>query len=160
METLTVAFIGHRKVENGGEVVRRLEQTVRFLVEKKNAQTFLFGSKSAFDELSLSVVTELKEKYYPDIKRVYISSKDETIPEYYENYLLKVYDATFFPRAVKNAGARSYVVRNRAMIDKCNILVTYFNADYNPPSGKTSGTRIAVDYALKENKKIINLYSP
>ena len=43
------------------------------------------------------------------------------------------------------------------MIDKCDILVTYYDKDYKLLKGKAAATKNAVEYALKANKRIINL---
>lgn len=157
METLTVAIIGHRKIENVKELREKIKSTVCRLIEEEKAETFLFGNKSEFDDLALAVVTELKETY-PFIKRVYLRASYEKIDDMYKEYLLTLYDETFYPCGVKGAGYRSYVVRNRAMIDMCDILVTYYNKDYQPLRGRASGTKSAVEYALKKKKRIINLY--
>ena len=44
------------------------------------------------------------------------------------------------------------------MIDRCDILVTYFDKDYCLADKKKSGTRIAVEYAQKKHKHIINIF--
>ncbi len=158
MKTKTVAFIGHRCVNNVNEVKEKIKKALTELIEEENAETFLFGSKSVFDDLCLAAVTELKEKFYPLIKRVYVRSSYEVISDFYKSYLLTAYDETFYPYEVKNAGYRSYVRRNEIMINMCDILVTYYDGDYRLLKGRTSGTKYAVEYALKKNKKIINLH--
>ena len=56
------------------------------------------------------------------------------------------------------------------MIDSCDYCVFYFNKNYQPivnqnrknkmllPKERNSGTKIAYLYAVKNGKKIINLY--
>lgn len=158
MKITTVAFIGHRQIKDGKEVKQKLKKVISNLIEEENAETFLFGSKSYFDALCLMVTTQLKEKFYPLIKRVYIRARDEIISELYKDYLLGIYDDTIYPYRVKGAGYRSYVVRNYIMIDMCDVVVTYFDKDYKLLKGSTSGTKLAIEYALKKNKRIINLY--
>lgn len=158
MEALKVAFIGHREIKNADEVTIKLKNIISALIEEENAKIFLFGSKSCFDDLCLAVVTQLKEKYYPFIERIYVRSTYEYINESYEKYLLRSYDKTFYPSAVKGAGYRSYVKRNQIMIDTCDVLVTYYDKDYRPLYGKSSGTKTAVGYALKIKKRIINAF--
>ena len=69
---------------------------------------------------------------------------------------------TFFPEGVSGAGYRSYIKRNQAMIDICDILITYYDKGYKPTNrlriSRKSGTGIAFEYAIKKNKRIINLY--
>lgn len=152
---MKVAFIGHRKIEASEVLKERLTKTVEGLIINERADTFLFGSKSDFDNLCLRVVTELKEKY-PHIRRVFVRVEYENIDKAYTEYLLTSYEETFFPVQVKGAGRLSYVRRNQAMIDMCDVLVAYCDENYKPIETK-SGTKIAVDYAKKKSKPIINL---
>lgn len=152
-------MIGHRRIEATETLRRNLRDILERLIVREDAQTFLFGSKSEFDRLCHEIVTELKCEY-PHIRRVLVRAEYEYINREYENYLLLSYEETYFPPSVSGAGALSYVKRNREMIDRCDVLVTYCNADYAPPSTyreKKSGTKIAVDYAAKKKKRIINV---
>ena len=116
---------------------------------------------SEFDDLSWEVVTALKGKY-PFIKRVYVRSAYPYIDERYEKYLLESYEETYFPPKLEKAGKYSYVERNCEMIDSSIYCVFYYNESYVPKVNekpkKKSGTKIAYNYAIKKNKKIINLY--
>lgn len=149
-------FIGHRVIEQPEKVDVLLKDTVIQLIDK-GVSAFLFGNKSVFDDLSLKVVTELKENY-PSIKRVYVRSAYKYLDFSYEKYLLSLYDETYFPAKLENAGKYSYVERNYEMIDKSKYCVFYCNEKYNPISKGNSGTKIAYSYAVKKKKEIINLY--
>ena len=164
---MTVCFIGHRKVQKTEELVSLLKATVIELIEK-GVKTFLFGSKSEFDELAWEVVTELKVKY-PFIKRVYVRAAFQHVNEFYVKYLLKLYEETYFPPKIENAGKFSYVERNFEMIDNSAYCVFYYDESYVPkeetkkrdilrPTRSKSGTRVAYNYAIKNNKKIINVF--
>lgn len=157
---MQVCFIGHRTIDNKEEVKQSLEKTIVALLGK-GVNIFLFGSNSAFDELSLKVVTSLKSKY-PFIKRVYVRSTFQHIDASYEQYLLELYDETYFPAKIEKAGKYSYVERNYELIDRSSYCVFYFNQDYVKylaKNNKSSGTKRAYDYAVKKNKNIINLYN-
>lgn len=151
---MIVAFIGHRKINYSEALKERLKKIVENLYE--NADTFLFGSKSEFDTLCYEVVTELQAKYSA-IRRVYVRAEQEFISEEYRKYLFTLYEFTYFPKAVQGAGALSYVKRNQAMIDKCNIVVAYYDDQYIPPTKTKRGTQMAVVYAIKNHKRLINL---
>ncbi len=165
---MKVCFIGHRTIENAEEVISSLKETVVELI-KKGVTTFLFGSMSAFDDLSWKVVTQLKEEH-PFIKRIYVRSTYPYIDKSYEKYLLESYEETYFPPKIENAGKYSYVERNYEMIDNSTYCVFYYNENYIPtlksptkrhillPSKRNSGTKIAYEYAQKKKKEIINLY--
>ena len=132
----TCCFFGHRKIEVTEELVNRLKEVVEDLIVEKKVDTFLFGSKSQFDKLALSVVTELKKKY-PHIKRIYVRAEFPYIDEDYTAYLLKRYDHTYYPERMINAGKAAYVERNYEMIEKSNYCVIYYDENYMPPKGKS-----------------------
>ena len=90
------------------------------------------------------------------------------ISDNYRAYILENYEDTFFPEHIINAGKASYVERNYYMIDKSQVCIVYYNPDYKPPKRKSSrqiltdyqpksGTKLAYEYAVKKNKKIINV---
>lgn len=154
---MKIAFIGHRKIEEKEVLRQKLKDSVINLIEKEGADTFLCGSRSEFNDLCYEVVTELKENY-PRIRRIEVRALNEYIPQIYLDITLKYYEKTVFPECVSGAGYRSYIKRNEAMIDMCDILITYFDKNYSLMAGKVSGTREAVDYAQRKNKRIINLF--
>ena len=128
-------FFGHRKITETEELKEKLQGIIKNLITKERVDTFVFGSKSEFDDLCHKVVTELKEKH-PHIKRVYVRSAFQHIPDWYENGLLEHYEETYFPEHMENAGRASYVERNRAMIQKSDFCVVYYDENYLPPRRK------------------------
>lgn len=152
---MKACFIGHRTIEKTGELSVALKETVERLI-RTGVTTFLFGSKSVFDNLSWRIVTELK-KEYPYIKRVYVRAVYRDIEQSYEKYLLKSYDETYFPQKIEKAGKYAYVERNCEMIDSSTYCIFYYDEDYDAPLGRNSGTKIAYRYAQKQKKEIINL---
>ena len=180
-------FIGHRKINKTEELTAFLKSTIIELIEEKEVRLFLFGSRSEFDDLCHSIITDLR-KEYPDIQRVLFGCESETAPnkeekELSERYLKRVYgkdivvkdyDDFYKPEEVFTAGKLSYVVRNQAMIDESDYCVFYYDKNYQPPRRKlsknslgtvqpNSGTRIAYEYACKkaknvQNKQIINIF--
>ena len=65
---MIATFIGHRKIQNCEILTTRLKETIIRLIDDKQVDTFLFGSRSAFDDLYLKTVTKIK-KLRPHIKR-------------------------------------------------------------------------------------------
>lgn len=151
------AFIGHRKIEKTEMLKNRLAQTVKNLIENEGVDTFLFGSRSAFDDICYDIVTRLKE-VYTHIRRVYVRAEYECISQDYHDYLLTLYEETYYADQARGAGYRSYIKRNQAMIDKCDVLVVYCDMSYTPPTRTKSGTILAFQYAQKKQKRIINLF--
>ena len=107
----TCCFFGHRKIEVTDELINRLKEVVKNLIIENEVDIFLFGSKSQFDKLALSVVTEFKKKY-PHIRRIYVRAEFPYIDEDYTLYLLKRYDYTYYPERMINAGKAAYYASN------------------------------------------------
>lgn len=154
---MIVAFIGHRTINYTEALKEKLKKIVENLIVNESADTFLFGSKSEFNTLCYNVITELQSKYR-SIRRVFVRAEYEFISEKYKRYLLRLYEFSYFPKAVQGAGALSYVKRNQAMIDRCDTVVAYYDDQYMPPTKTKSGTQMAVVYALKNKKRLINLF--
>ena len=161
-------FFGHRKIDETTELKDKLCGIVENLIVNEKVDTFFFGSKSQFDDLCHKIVTELKEKY-PHIKRIYVRSAFQHIPDWYEDSLLQHYEDTYFPEHMENAGRASYVERNQEMINQSDYCVVHYDENYLPPKRRNSrrdltdyqprsGTKIAYDYAVKKKKIIINCF--
>ena len=80
MECYTACFFGHRKINETEELKNNLHEMIEHLIVNEKVDTFLFGSKSQFDDLCHKIVTELKEKH-PHIKRIYVRSAYQHIPD-------------------------------------------------------------------------------
>ena len=168
MECYTACFFGHRKIDETEKLKNNLYEIIEKLIVNEKFDTFFFGSKSQFDDLCHKIVTELKEKY-PHIKRIYVRSAFQHIPDWYEDSLLKYYEDTYFPEHMENAGRASYAERNQEMINKSDFCVVYYDENYLPPRRRNSkrdlfdyqpksGTAVAYEYAVKKKKKIINTF--
>ncbi len=167
MELKSCCFIGHREVLCEEKVRVRLKKKVLELL-RQGVTEFYFGSNGKFDAIALKAVSELKNEY-PGVNRVFVRATYEQLSDYYEEYLLRLYDRTFMPLGVINAGNASYVKRNYEMINACDVCVFYYNESYLPPRIKRSsrdlfdyqpksGTKIAYEYAVKKQKIIYNVF--
>ena len=147
----TCCFIGHRKNKLEDLKIKKLKIIIENLILEQNFLYFLFGSKSKFNDICLNIMLELKQKF-PYIKLIYIRAEYQFINDTYKKYLLNYYDYTFFPSKLKNSNKFIYIKRNYLMIDKSNICIFHF--DTNKRNG---GTKLAYNYAIKNNKNIINI---
>ena len=152
---LACAFFGHRKIKETEELKLKVYRAVEKLVLERNVDTFLFGSKSQFDDLCYNEVSKIKEKY-PHIKRIYVRAEYPVIDKKYESYLLKSYERTYYPEKIKKCGVAVYIKRNYEMIDKSQYCIVHFN-EFEKPTDRKSGTEIALNYAVKKGKEIIKL---
>lgn len=156
-----ITFIGHRTISYSLALEEALKEYISSII-LKGAKTFLFGSKSGFDTLTLKVVSELK-KEYPYIKRVYVRAEYPNLSGIYEKIIMKNYDCTIYPDCVKEAGRACYIERNKYMIDHSDLVIFYYKEDYQLPKkqigkkyyARTSGTYLMVKYAKSKNKKYI-----
>lgn len=179
---MRVCFIGHRTVADAAQLKIKLTEIVSRLVSD-GADTFLFGSRSDFDNLCWQVVTELQEQY-PNIKRVSYNTPHETaftsieerqqFEQIYSRLFgsdvrLKDYESAVISQRSINATKDTYIMRNQDMIDNSDVCVFYYNKDYLPPRRKQSkrnvldyqprsGTAVAYTYAIQKKKTIINLF--
>lgn len=151
----TCCFFGHRTINETEKLKSNLNEIIEKLIVDENVDTFLFGSKSRFNDLCLDLVTKTKEKY-PHIKRIYVRAEYPYISEHYKNYLLESYEETYFPKKIISSGRAVYIERNCEMINKSRFCVVYFD-EQNMPFNRKSGTGIAFDYAVKNGKRIIKL---
>lgn len=141
-------FIGHRKINETKEVRNQLLEIIENLITDEKIDTFLFGSKSRFNELCYETVTRLKEKY-PYIKRIFVRAEYPYIGDDYKEYILESYEDTYFPKNVIGTGRLSYVKRNIEMINKSGFCVFYFDKGMLP-TNRRSGAEVAFNYAVRQ----------
>lgn len=181
-------FIGHRTIEQTDELLALLTDTIRRLILEEGVCYFLFGSRSAFDDLCHRIVTEFQQEF-PNIVRVAYTRRSEYAVKAEEKVKmertwasvlktevkLKDYDAEVQSDRVFSAGKASFVERNQEMIDDSDFCVFYYNESYLPPRRKRSnrdlssyqpksGTQLAYEYAIQKSKKtdkvVINTFFP
>ncbi len=150
-------IIGHRDFEKTKEIEKKAKNIVADLIEKENVNVFLFGSKSKFVDFCYEIVTEYKRTYF-NIKRIFVRAEYPIINDNYYNYLKTFYEDSYFYSEKLKSNRFSYIKRNQVMIEKSDFCIFYFNENYLPKTKTQSGTNIAYKYALKQNKKIINLF--
>ncbi|MBP3435137.1 MAG: DUF1273 family protein [Clostridia bacterium] len=151
----TCCFFGHRTIHETVGLREHLTAAIERLIVDETVDTFLFGSKSEFDRLCLELVTQLKEKY-PHVKRIYVRAEFPYINDDYMAYLLKSYDDTYYPEKLLGAGRAAYVERNCEMINNSKYCIVYYD-EFHAPTTRKSGTKIALDYAIRQGKHVIKL---
>ncbi len=176
MEGKVCCFIGHRKIEKSVELTQRVSDVINDLIENKGVRTFLFGSRSEFDDLCHGIVTEL-QKNNPQIKRIMYTCRSEyaCMKEEKEereriaravtkrDITYKDYDGVIMSDRLWSAGKASYVERNQDMINASDYCVFYYDPQYQPPKRKyskrdvseyqpKSGTALAFEYALSRKR--------
>lgn len=155
MNRSVCCFFGHRKIAESAWLKQNLKTTVRRLIAVERVDTFLFGSRSEFNDLCYEVVSELKDEF-PSLKRIYVRAEFPHVDERYTAYLLQRYEETYFPQKIERAGRAIYIERNFEMIDRSAFCVVYYDAKRD--HGRKSGSKIAYEYARKRGRCVINLY--
>ena len=155
------SFFGHRDTSQTEELKQKIRETVEQLIVEEGVDTFLFGSRSKFDELCHMVVTELKEKY-PHIRRIAYLCKHEAgclvgEGEEMRQAIKKLTGRDKYVREfeeikksdrVNSAGCACYVERNYWMIDESQIIVCYIKKSQG-------GTAQALKYGEQEGLPIM-----
>lgn len=148
-----IAFFGHRNLW-GRDLRERLKNEIESnLCDEIHC---LIGTHGEFDSLALSVCRELR-KSYPQVKitvvfttlNVLKKGKDElfSTADMYRDVETTIYDIE--EEHFKN----QIVVSNRKMVDDCDLVICYVDMkEYR------SGAKRAVNYAISQGKKVINLY--
>ena len=163
------SFFGHRNTPQTEELKHKVRETVERLIVEEGVDTFLFGSRSKFDELCHMVVTELKEKY-PHIQRIAYLCKHETACLVGAGTSLKQkikdltgretyvpeYEGIKKSNRINSAGRASYVERNYWMIDDSIFVIICCNES---SCSKYSGALYACQYAHRRDKRILDLTS-
>lgn len=60
LKSYTCCSFGHRKIFETDEMKKKVYDAVKLLIVEEKVHTFLFGSKSQFDDLCYQIVTKLK----------------------------------------------------------------------------------------------------
>lgn len=163
---MVASIIGHRKMPEDENLINKIEAILKYVIQERHVNVFLFGSKSKFDSVCLEIISRLKGEF-KEIRRVYVRAEYPNISTGYHKYLLTLYDDTFMPEKVKRAGKAAYVERNEIMIDMSDICMFYCENPYDTKLSKdkvsinsshSGGTARAYKYAVLRGKEIINTY--
>ncbi len=163
---ISCCFIGHRFIQNK-KIIQPLKTLILDLIENKKVTEFYFGSKSEFNDLCYDLVSEFKPQY-KNIKRICVTCKSECVvlanekekmQEIYNKILnnekvREFEDEIKFDNVLKS-GKLAYVKRNEEMIKISDYCIFYLDEHYIKPNKKSSGTKIAYEYAKRKNKNII-----
>ena len=163
------SFFGHRDTPQTEELKQKVRETVEQLIVEEGVDTFLFGSRSKFDELCHIVVTELKEKY-THIRRIAYLCKHETgcfvgagtsLQQQIKNLTgrdeyVGEYEEIKKSDRVNSAGRACYVERNQWIINDSEFAIMHY--ENSKSMNRHSGTFLIYGYAQQKGKILINVY--
>ena len=148
----TVSFFGHREVDHLFHVEEQLYELIRELLGSKEYVEFLVGRNGEFDQAVSSSIKRVKRDYRDDncchtLVLPYITAElrenEDSFYDYYD-------DITICDSAQTSHFKAAIQVRNREMEDRSDLVVFYVQRE-------SGGAYQTYQYALKQQKKIINL---
>lgn len=152
MDVFSVAFFGHRYIINPFQIESRIDIIIEKLIKEKQYVEFLVGRNGDFDQFVSSAIIRAKRKYRDDNSSLvlvlpYLTAEYRNNVEYFEEY----YDEIEICQESAKVHFKSALqIRNRQMVDRADLIVCCIDH-------KSGGAYQTIQYAKKQNKKIINL---
>ena len=148
----TVAFFGHRCIDNPFLIEERLEEQIYKLLSEHEYVDFLVGRNGDFDQYVSSTVLRVRKRYRDDNSSLilmlpYPTAEYLNNEESFHNY----YTEVAISYAASKAHPKSAIqIRNREMVDRADLIICAIEKE-------TGGAWQTVQYAIKQKKCVINL---
>ena len=152
MRIFTVAFFGHRYVDNIIKVENLLEEQIRTILDKYAFVDFLVGRNGEFDQCVSSSILRVQKNYRSDNSALvlilpYLTAEYINNMENYHDY----YTEVEVSHAASVAYPKSAIqIRNREMVDRADLIICYIKRE-------NGGAWQTIKYARKCGKTVINL---
>lgn len=152
MELFTVAFFGHRYIDNPFKLEEILDRHIRKLLCDKEYVEFLIGRNGEFDQCVASTVRKVKRNYRDDNSELvlvlpYATAEYLNNEESFEDY----YDVIEVSYKASMAHPKSAIqIRNKEMVDRANLIICFIEET-------SGGAYKTIEYAKKQNRTIINI---
>ena len=148
----TVAFFGHKHIEESCELEKCLDDHIYRLLSIKYYVKFLVGCNGEFDQLASSAVHRMRRRYRDDNSALVL-----VVPDITSEYINNIDSAECYYSEIEVCTAASTVrpkyvihVRNWSMIERADLILCYITHQSN------TAWR-AVQYAIQRGKLVINL---
>ena len=153
MDIFTVAFFGHRYIDNFFVVESKLEELIRDLLCNKQYVEFVVGRNGDFDQMVSSTVLRLKRNVRDDNSALRLVLPYPTAEfENNEDSFYKYYDEIEICEESSKAHFKSAMqIRNRNMVDRADLIICYIERH-------EGGAYQSIQYAKKMEKQVINVY--
>jgi len=151
-DIFTVAFFGHRYIDNILKVEDLLEEHIYKLLDENEYVEFLVGRNGDFDQCVSSSVLRVRKKYRDDNSALVLVLPYPTA-EYLNNekYFHDYYTDIEISHAASVAHPKAaFQIRNREMVDRADLIICYIDH-------QSGGAWQTVQYAMEQGKDIINL---
>ena len=152
MEIFTVAFFGHRYIDNPFRIEERVEEHIYRLLAEKEYVDFLVGRDGEFDQFASSAVLRVRKRYRDDNSSLilvlpYARAEYLNNEESYHNYYSEVEISYEASKAHPKAAIQ---IRNREMVDRADLILCCIEREQG-------GAWQTIQYAIKQGKTVINL---
>ncbi len=152
LDIFTVAFFGHRYIDNPFKIEEQLEEHIRKLLAEHEYVDFLVGRNGDFDQFASSAVLRVRKNYRDDNSSLilvlpYPTAEYLNNEEYYHDYYS---DVEISYEASKAHPKSAIQIRNREMVDRADLVLCCIE-------NKNGGAWQTVQYAIKQEKAVINL---
>ena len=152
LDIFTVAFFGHREIDNPFKIEDRLEEEIYRLLGEKEYVDFLVGRNGEFDQFASSAVLRVRKRYRDDNSSLilvlpYPKADYLNNVEYYEEYYSEIEISHVASVAHPKAAIQ---IRNREMVDRSDLIVCCIERE-------SGGAWQTVKYAMEKGKTVINL---
>ena len=127
LDIYTVAFFGHRYIDNPPRVEELLEEQIRKLINEKEYVEFLVGRNGDFDRCVSSAVLRVRKNYRDDNSSLVLMLPYPTA-EYLNNeeYFHRFYtDVEISYKASKAYPKAAIQIRNCEMVDRADLVICY-----------------------------------
>lgn len=148
----TVAFFGHRYIDNLFKVEELLEEQIRKLINEKEYVDFLVGRNGDFDQCVSSTVLRVRKNVRDDNSSLILVLPYPTA-EYLNNetYFHDYYSDVDISYAASKAHPKSAIqIRNREMVDRADLIICFVERN-------SGGAYKTIEYAKKQNKTVVNI---
>ena len=152
LDIYTVAFFGHRYIDNPLMVEESLEEEIRKLINENEYVEFLVGRNGDFDRCVSSSVLRVRKNVRDDNSALvlmlpYPTAEYLNNEEYFHDYYT---DVEISYKASKAHPKSAIQIRNREMVDRADLVICYIEE-------KRGGAYNTVQYAKRQRKNIVNL---
>ena len=152
LDIFTVAFFGHRYIDNPLKVEELLEEQIRKLINEKEYVDFVVGRNGEFDQCVSSTVLRVRKNVRDDNSALVLMLPYPTA-EYLNNeeYFHDYYTDVEISYSASMAHPKSSIqIRNREMVDRADLIICYVEE-------KRGGAWQTIQYATTQEKIVINL---
>ncbi len=150
LDIYTVAFFGHRYIDNPFRIEDRLEEEIRRLLSEHE----YVDCDGEFDQFASSAVLRVRKQYRDDnsslilvlpyARAEYLNNED-SFHDYYSDVEISYAASKAHPKA-------AIQIRNREMVDRADLVLCAIER-------QSGGAWQTVQYAMKQEKPLINLFN-